>query len=124
MDIKIGSVSWVDGLTFDDERNSALKAHVGSFRYCKMKPDGDRYTVSNFFGRKRGWVRYDDESGEESRKEQRCVVVGRTEGSVDKDHYYILVVVPTREDGEYRRVGVGMVRTGYVERLRADVRIV
>jgi hypothetical protein len=38
--------------------------------------------------------------------------------------YYILVVVPSGKDGEYRRVGVAKVRTGYVERLRSKVRIV
>ena len=123
MDIKFGSVSWVDGLTFDDKRNSALIADVGKLRNCSVKPDGDRYAVSNFLGEKKGWVQHDDESGEKGRTE-RCVVVGRTEGSVDKDHYYILVVVPTGKDGEYRRVGVGMIRTDCVERLRADVRIV
>ena len=46
------------------------------------------------------------------------------EGSADKDHYYILVVVPMREDGEYTRVGVSIVQTCCVEKLRARVRIV
>lgn len=124
MNIEIGSVSWVDGLTFDNERDSvALSADVGKFRNCTSKPDGDRYTISNIFGSRKGWVQYDVESGKKGHKEQ-CVVVGKTEGSTDKDHYYILVVVPTREDGEYTRVGVGMVRTGCVKKLRARVRIV
>ena len=124
MNIEIGLVSWVDGLAFDNERDSvALIADVGKFRNCTSTPDGDRYTISNFFGSRKGWIQYDVESGKKGHKEQ-CVVVGMTEGSADKDHYYILVVVPTREDGEYTRVGVGMVRTGCVEKLRARVRIV
>ena len=124
MNIEIGSVSWVDGLAFDNERDSvALIADVGKFRNCTSKPDGDRYTISDFFGSRKGWIQYDVESGKKSHKEQ-CVVVGKMEGCADKDHYYILVVVPTREDGEYTRVGVGMVRTGCVKKLRACVRIV
>jgi hypothetical protein len=51
-------------------------------------------------------------------------VIGRANEDPNKDHYYILVVVPTGEDGEYKRVGVGMVQTGCVEKLRAHVRIV
>jgi hypothetical protein len=43
---------------------------------------------------------------------------------ISKKHYYILVVLLTREDGEYTRIGVGMVRTSCVKRLRASVRIV
>jgi hypothetical protein len=123
MEIECGSVSWVEALAFDDERDSALIAGVGKIRNCTMWRDGDRYTVFDFFGRKKGWVRYDVESDKKGRREQ-CVVIGRTEGSVDKEHYYILVVVPTRIDGEYRRVGVGMVRSSCVVSLRADVRIV
>ena len=123
MDIEVGSVSWVSSLTFDDERESALIADVGELQNCTMKPEGDRYAVFHSFGRDIGWVQYDHESGKENH-EIRCVVVGRIEGSVAKEYYYVLVVVPTREDGEYRRVGLGMVPTGSIEWLRAGVRIV
>ncbi|KAF7569443.1 HET domain containing protein [Pyrenophora tritici-repentis] len=124
MEVEIGSVSWADELAFDDERDSAaLNADVGKFRKCTLKPGGDRYTISNFFGGKRGWVHYDVKSGRREH-EELCVVVGRAEEKASKDHYYILVVVPTGEDGEYKRVGVGMVRTRCVEKLRAHVRIV
>jgi hypothetical protein len=122
IEVKFGLVSWVDKLAFDDERDSAaLIADVGKFRKCTLKPDNDRYTISSFFGRKRGWVQYDVESGRKGH-EELCVVVGRAEEKASKDHYYILVVVPTGEDGEYKRVGVGMVRIGYVEKWRAHVR--
>jgi hypothetical protein len=123
MEVANGYVSWVNALAFDDERDSAaLIADVGEFQHVTLKPDGDRYTVFNFFRRAKGWIQYDIEGGESGRRDH-CVVVGRTEG-IRKKHYYILVVVPTREDGEYTRVGVGMVRTSYVKRLRASVRIV
>jgi hypothetical protein len=124
IEVEVGSVSWVGELAFDNERDSAaLIADVGKFWKCTLKPDGDHYTISNFFGQKRGWVQYDVESDREGHKKQ-CVVVGRTEEKAIKDHYYILVVVPTGEDGEYKRVGVGMIQTGCVEKLRAHVRIV
>jgi hypothetical protein len=124
MEIEMGSVSWVRVLAFDDERDSAaLIADVGKFQNCTSKPDGDRYTISNFSGKKKGWIQYDVESGKKGHKEH-CVVVGRAEESASTYHYYILIVVPTREDGEYTRIGVGMVRSSYVKRLRAGVRIV
>jgi hypothetical protein len=127
MEVAIGSVSWINALAFDVERGSAaLIADVGKFQHITLKPNGNRYTVSNFFGRAKGWIQYDMEGGE-SGHEDHCVVIGRTdegEKSIGKQHYYILVVVPTREDGKYTRIGVGMVRTGCVKRLRASVRIV
>jgi hypothetical protein len=127
MNIVIGSVSWVNALAFDAERDSAaLIADVGEFRHVIRKPDANRYTLFDFFGREKGWVRYDIEGGK-SGHSNRCVVIGRTEENeenIGKKYYYILVVLPTREDGEFTRIGVGMVRTGCVKRLRANVRIV
>ncbi|RII04522.1 hypothetical protein CUC08_Gglean011909 [Alternaria sp. MG1] len=131
MEVAIGYVSWINALAFDVERGSAaLIADVGKFQHVTLKPNGNRYTVSNFFGRAKGWIQCDMEGGESGHGDH-CVVIGRTEEaerSIGKKHYYILVVVPTREDGredeKYTRIGVGMVRTGYVKRLRASVRIV
>lgn len=124
IEVEIGSVSWINGLAFDNERDSAaLITDVGKFRNCTLKPDNHRYTISNFFGWKRGWIQYDVESGINGH-EELCVVVGRAEEKASKGHYYILVVVPTEKYNEYKRVGVGMVRTSCVEKLRAHVRIV
>jgi hypothetical protein len=67
-------------------------------------------------------VRYDIEGGEDG-SENHCVVVGRADDSIAQE-YYILVVVPSGKDGEYRRVGVGKVGTSCVERLGSKVRIV
>lgn len=124
MEIEMGSVSWVKALAFGAERNyAALIADVGEFRHVTPRPDANRYTLANLSGNGKGWVQYDVE-GDESGRRDYCVVIGRTREIIRKRHYYILVVVPTKEDGEYTRVGVGMVQTSCVKRLRAGVRIV
>ncbi|RII24870.1 hypothetical protein CUC08_Gglean005685 [Alternaria sp. MG1] len=124
MEIEMGSVSWLKALAFGAERNyAALIADVGEFRHVTPRPDANRYTLADLSGNGKGWIQYDVE-GDESGRRDYCVVIGRTRGIIRKRHYYILVVVPTREDGEYTRVGVGIVRTSCVKRLRAGVRIV
>jgi hypothetical protein len=121
IEIKSGSVSWVKALAFDTERDSAaLIADVGTFRDRPMESKGDRCIILD---NEAGWIRYDIEGGAEG-SENHCVVVGRTEESSIEQQFYVLVVVPTGKDGEYRRVGVGKVRTGCVERLGSEVRIV
>jgi hypothetical protein len=125
MEVAIGTVSWVKALAFDVERDSAaLIADVGKFRHYTIEPKGDRHIILDIStNNEAGWIRYDIESGAEG-SENHCVVVGRTENYRVAQRYYILVVVPTGKDGEYRRVGVGKVRTGCVERLGSEVRIV
>ena len=125
MEIRAGLVSWVKALAFDTKCDSAaLIADVGRFLYCTMKAEDDRCIVLDISTNKEaGWIRYDIEGGAEG-SEDHCVVVGRIGGYDAVQEYYILVVVPTGKDGEYRRVGVGKVGTGCVERLASDVRIV
>ncbi|RYN61650.1 hypothetical protein AA0117_g12949 [Alternaria alternata] len=125
MEVKMGRVSWVSALAFDAERNSgALIADVGKFRECTMEPEGDCYIISDIStNNETGWIRYDIKSGAEG-SENHCVVVGRTEYNNAAQQYYVLVVVPTEKHGEFKRVGVGMVRTGCVEKLGSEVRIV
>jgi hypothetical protein len=125
MEIQMGSVSWVKALAFDTKCDSAaLIADVGKFLDCTIKSEGDRYIVLNIStNNKAGWIRYDIKSGAEG-SENHCAVVGRTEDDNAAQQYYIMVVVPTEKDGEYRRVGVGKVRTSCVERLGPEVRIV
>jgi hypothetical protein len=124
LDVEFGSVSWFNALTFDAERGStALIADIGKLWNCKMESDGDGCTIIDTSTNKvAGWVRYDIESGAEG-LENHCVVVGRRKYNAAQQ-YYVLLVVPTKKGGEYRRVGVGMVRTGCVERLESKVRIV
>ena len=125
MEIHKGSVSWVKALAFDTKCDSAaLIADVGKFLDCNMKPEGDRWYILDIStNNEAGWIRYDIESGAES-SENHCVVVGRTEDNGAAQQYYFLVVVRTEKDGEYTRIRVGKVRTGYVERLGSEVRIV
>jgi hypothetical protein len=125
MEIKRGSVSWVKALAFDAERDSAaLIADLGMFRNYTMKSEGDRCIILDIStNNEAGWIRYDMKSGAEG-SENHCVVVGRTEDDSIAQQYYVLVVVPTKKGGEYRRVGVGKVGTGCVERLGSEVRIV
>jgi len=82
----------------------------------------------DFGGTKRGWIQYDVEEDEDLFKE-RCVVTGK-KSIKDKDgdrldvkEYYILVVRPTSVDGEYKRVGVGLIQSNYVLGQRFDVRV-
>jgi hypothetical protein len=125
VEIGMDSVSWIKALAFDTERDStALIADVGKLWGYRMESDGDGCTVFDISTNKEaGWVRYDIEGGAEG-LENHCAVVGRTENYRAAQQYYILVVVPTGKDGEYRRVGVGKVGTGCVERLASEVRIV
>lgn len=125
MEIPMGSVSWVQALAFDTKCDSAaLITDVGKFLNCTMESKGDRCIVLDISTNKEaGWVRYDIEGGAEG-SENHCVVVGRTENNNAAQQYYVLVVVPTKKGGEYKRVGVGKVGTGCVERLGCDVRIV
>jgi hypothetical protein len=118
--VPFGDVDWVDGLRFGEDSEHALIADLGKFRQCTMKLDGDHCAILNLFRMKRGWIRYDVEDGKKLH-EERCVVVGRKS---DAAEYYILVVRPTGVDGQYRRVGVGLVRNDYVVRQRVGVRIV
>ena len=122
MDIPFGKVDWIVNLRFDEERKSTLIADVGKFRNYKMKPDGDHYAVLNSFRMKIGWIWYDVDEGKNLR-EERCVVVGRKSNKGVKK-YYILVVRPTGVDGEYSRVGVGLIRSDCVVRERVGVRVV
>jgi hypothetical protein len=125
MEVAVGSVSWVNALAFDAERDSAaLIADVGKFRDCTMESKGGRCIIFNTStNNEAGWIRYDIKSGAEG-SENHCVVVGRTEVNNAPEQYYVLVVVSTGENGEFRRVGVGMVGTGCVEKLGSKVRIV
>jgi hypothetical protein len=127
MEVASGSISWVNALAFNTERNSAaLITNVGKFQHVTLKKNSDYYTLFNLFKKPEGWVWYDVE-GVKSGRRDCCVVIGRTkekERDIGKKYYYILVVLLRREDGEYTRIGVGMVRTGCIKRLRASVRIV
>lgn len=124
MDIPIGEVSWVDSLIFDDERDYALIADVEMFRYLTIEHDDLYSTILDFTASKIGWVQY-DVTGDQDSTGNHCVVIGRTEGNDygEKD-CYVLIVLPTEEEGEYKMVWVGMIQSGHVEKLGAHMRTV
>lgn len=122
LDIPTGSVSWLNGLRFDKGRKSASITDVGWFRHCTINPEGERWAVFDLFGNKRGWIQYDVEDGGKHH-EDRCVIVGITEHR-NVEEYYILVVLPNPVEGEYRRVGIGMIQSSYAVRWKANVRVV
>ena len=126
MDIPFGTVDWINNLRFDKEREPALITDIGEFRDCTMKPNGKRYVVLDVDGKKRGWIQYDVEEGEDLCNE-RCVVAGKKpskdEDRLDVKEYYILVIRPTSVDSEYKRVGVGLIQSDYVVRQRFNVRV-
>jgi len=130
MDIPFGTVDWINSLWFDEGHELALITDVGEFRDCIMEPDGKYYAILDFGRTKRGWIQYDVEEGEDLFKE-RCVVAGKSikdwdseDGDrLDVKEYYILVVRPTSVDGEYKRVGVGLIQSDYVVRQRFNVRV-
>jgi hypothetical protein len=121
-EITFNRVQWVTNLRFDEGRDCehALIADVGKFRDCTMQSDGNRYAVLDLFKTNRGWIHYDVEDGE-NLLEEHCVVVGST---ADSEYYYILVARPTSVDGEYERVGMGLVSKKCLVRERVDVRVV
>lgn len=123
-DIPFNSVDWIDDLRFDEEYEYALVADVGKFR-DGMKLDR-KHTVLDSGNEERGWIKYDTEKDkdEESKDlcKERCVVVGRKSKEVKE--YYIIVVKPTSVDGEYRRVGVGLIQSDYMARQRLNARVV
>lgn len=126
MDIPFGTVDWIDNLRFDKGHELALITDVGEFRDCTMELDGKDYAILDFSSTKRGWIQYDVKEDEDLFKE-RCVVVGKKSNKdgdrLDIKEYYILVVRPTSVDGEYKRVGVGLIQSDYVVRQRFNVRV-
>jgi hypothetical protein len=126
MDIPFGTVDWIDNLRFDEECKHALITNVGEFRDCTMEPDGKYYAILDFSRTKRGWIQYDVKEDEDLFKE-RCIVAGKKSSKywdrLGVKEYYILVVRPTSVDGEYKRVGVGLIQSDYVVRQRFNMRV-
>jgi hypothetical protein len=124
MDIPLGDVNWFDHLRFDEERECghAIIASLWTFQNCKMGFYEAQYAVLDSNGAKRGWIQYDIEDGKDLRKAQ-CVIVGRKSDN-GIEECYVLVVRSTSVDNEYRRVGVGLIRSDCVVRQRINVQLV
>ena len=117
-------VRWYDSLRFDTERKLALIANVGYFRNCTAEPDGTGHIIFDFRKVRRGWLQYNVEGIVDLRM-LRCVCVGKDRGyPFSTKKYYILVVRSTSIDGEYERVGSGVIQENYVEGEVLNMRIV
>lgn len=114
IDVSFGDMEWADSIRFDEERTEAIIATLWVFGEGAAKEH----------------IHFD--LGEADRlDDEYCVVVGKKVPKSGYEHnnpssteYYILVVVPTGVDGEYRRVGAGTVHCSHVVRQRAGVRVV
>lgn len=125
MDIPFGGVDWINNLRFDKKHKHALIIDIGAFRNCSLQKKERCHAILDSSKTERGWIQYDI-TGTEDLQAERCVVVGRKlhEDQLKKTKYYILVVRPTSTNGEYERVGVGLVQSDYVVRQSLDVRVV
>jgi hypothetical protein len=136
MDIPFGGVDWVNNLRFDKKHNfmlfkkkgkHALITEIGGFRNCSLQKKERCHAILDLSKTERGWIQYDI-TGTKDLQAERCVVVGRKlykdQHGLIKRKYYMLVVRPTSTDGEYERVGVGLVQSDYVVRQSLDVRVV
>jgi hypothetical protein len=124
MDIPLGEVGWTDHLRFDEECecDHAIISNLWKFQNCTVGLYEAQYAVLDSDGTKRGWIQYDVEGGKDLCKKQ-CVVVGR-KSDIGIEEYYVLVVRPTSVDGEYRRIGVGLIQSDCVVGQRINVRVV
>ncbi|KAF2180771.1 HET-domain-containing protein [Zopfia rhizophila CBS 207.26] len=125
LDVTLGTVDWVNHLMFDEECKHALITNALSFKNLATKADGNQYAVLDSDGAKRGWIEYDVGDSEEL-VEEWCVVVGRTHGfdATGAEEYYILVIRPTGVGNDYRRVGIGLIKSNCVVGPEISVRVV
>ena len=112
-------VRWQIELKFDRERNDALTGPLGKFWKCTAIQKETRYTVLDSRETERGWLQFDAEDSADL-DIQKCVVVGRT-GRGPEIKYFILVVRPTATNGEYERVGVGLIQASHVSKLEGGI---
>jgi len=123
LDIPIGEVDWFNHLRFDEdcECDHALIANLWTFQNCTIERYPPRYKVLDSDRAEKGWIHYDS-IGKDSCKEQ-CIVVGR-QSNRGFDEYYVLVVRLTSVEGEYRRIGIGLIQSDFVVGQTINVRVV
>lgn len=131
--IPFGITNWIkhDHLQFNKECNSVVAASLGEIincatRHCEnctARPCEKRHVLVGAGG-ETGWVQYDF-GGDEEPNTIQCVVIGsETAKDTSSGQYYILLVRPTSVDGQYKRVGVGQVKSGWVARQRRSILLV
>ncbi|KAH6714793.1 hypothetical protein BKA61DRAFT_643473 [Leptodontidium sp. MPI-SDFR-AT-0119] len=115
-------IRWQIGLKFDGELNYALTGSLGKFWKCTVVRGETRYVVLDYRRTERGWLQFDVEDSTDLDL-QKCVVVGRI-GRKQEIKYFILVVRPIATNGEYERVGIGLIQESHVSKLEGAIRIV
>jgi hypothetical protein len=118
----LDNIRWQIELKFDRKRNDALTGSLGKFWKCTIIQKETRYAIVDSRETERGWLHFDVEDSTDLDM-QKCVVVGRT-GRGSEIKYFILVVRPTATNGEYERVGVGLIQASHVSKLEDGIRIV
>jgi hypothetical protein len=125
--VNFGEMEWIDSLRLDEEKTDAIIASLWTFREWTPVHCESHYEVRDSEGVTKGRVYYDLE-GDGILNKEYCVVVGREVNHVrfgiTTTIYHILVVASTDVDGEYRRVGAGIIHHSHVIRRMANVRIV
>jgi len=120
--IYFDTIQWTRNVKFDMERTLALIVNVSKFQNCTTEPDTTCYVILDLRRVRRGWVQYDMQ-GIVDFREMRCVCIGDFWGQFDYQ-YYILVVRPTSINGEYERVGLGIIEKSYVGEEAFNMRLV
>lgn len=131
--IPFGVTNWIkhDHLQFNKECNSVVAASLGEIINCATRHCEnctarlcEKRHVLVGAGGERGWVRY-DLGAEEGSNTIQCVVIGsETAKDTSPGQYCILLVRPTSTEGQYKRVGVGKVESGWVARQRRSILLV
>ena len=117
-------VKWTNNVQFDNERTLALIVNVNKFQNCTIEPETTRSVILDLSGERRGWVQYDI-SGTIYLREMRCICIGGFRKPLFSPYkYYIIVVRPTRVNGEYERVGLGIIERKYVGEEAINMRLV
>jgi hypothetical protein len=97
-----------------DTGQEALLVRVRRFEDCRLEREGKEHAI--FAGRRRVGSLWFDVEGKN--QFEHCVVVGMREEEIENPQktYYILVILKTIQDNEYKRLGVGKVEARYVSK--------
>jgi hypothetical protein len=124
------TMDWAKDLRFDNGHKSVLIASVRKFQNCTAEQEDNRHIIWDSRRVKRGWIQYDIETTADFH-ETRCVCVGKFwwrgkfwEKQFGRARCYVLVVRPSSVNGEYKRVGLGVVEAICVGEKELDMNIV
>jgi len=121
---------WTKNIRFDNDNKSVLIASVRKFQNCTAEQENNHYIIWDSRRVKRGWIQYDVEANVDLHR-MRCVCLGKFrwrgkfwERQFRRVRCYMLVVRPTSVNGEYERIGLGVVETSCVGEKALNMKIV